>query len=179
VSNDALDAITLPELRRRVDRGLALLREMRRALAVHAGMTLEDAPGPVPAIDLQKGFADLQEVMATLPLLARPLTAEERAELRPVSAAQNERMKEVVDELVANEEAYEKLVTAVKEDGDELPSHEQIVQMREGFDKTDMLAEFQRELSAFAEEMRAFQEHLREQITAAAAAMAAKGGPPS
>jgi hypothetical protein len=172
--NAELDAISIPELRRRVDLAVAVLREMRRALAVQAGMTLEDAPGPIPQIDVDEGRAALEQMMATLPLLRRRLTPEERAQMHPVSPAQNEQMKEVFDELVANKDAYE----ALAEDS-ELPPYEQIVKIRESFDKSEMLAEFQRELLAYTEELKAFQDALEARLADAVARMKAQGGPPS
>jgi hypothetical protein len=173
--DDELDAISVPELRRRVDRAIAVVREMRRALAVQAGMTLEGAPGPIPEIDVEEGRARLEEMMATLPVLRRRLTAEERAKLRPVSAAQHEQMKEVLDELVANKDAYETLA-----EGGELPlSHEQVMKLRESFDKTDMMAELQREMQAYVEDLEAYRRALEERMAEATARMASKGEPPS
>lgn len=173
--NDELDAISIPELRRRVDRAVASLREMRRALAVQAGMTLEDAPGPIPRMDVEEGRIALEQMTATLPLLRRRLTPEERAKLRPVSAARQEQMKEAFDELVADKDAYEQLT----EDG-ELPfSHEQVVKMRESFDKSDMLAEFEREVRAYSEELSAYRRRLEERVAQDMARMATRRGPPS
>jgi hypothetical protein len=173
--NDELDAISLPELRRRVDRAVATLREMRRALAVQAGMTLEHAPGPIPHMDAEEGRLALEQMTAALPLLRRRLTPEERAKLRPVSAAQREQMKEAFDEIVANKDAYEQLA-----EGGALPfSHEQVVKMREGFDKSDMLAEFERELRAYSDEVNVVRQRLEEQLAEDIERMAAKGGPPS
>ena len=171
--SDELDAISIPELRRRVDRAVALLREMRRALAVQAGMTLENAQGPIPEIDVEEGRACLEQMMATLPLLRRRLTPEERAQLQPVSAAQHEQMKEVLDEVIANKDDYERLA-----EGGAIPmSHEQIVTLRESFDKTEMLGEFEREVQAYLEELKTFRESLEERLTEAAARMASKGPP--
>jgi hypothetical protein len=173
--NDELDAISIPELRRRVDHALARLREMRRALAVHAGMTLEQAPGEIPPMGVEQGTVALEQMMATLPLLRTRLTPEERAKLRPVSAARNEQMKEVLDELIADKDAYDDLVT-----GSDLPfSHEYVVKMRESFDKTDMLAEFEREVRTYIEELRAFQGRLQDQLAKDLASIAGKRGPPS
>ena len=173
--NDELDAISIPELRRRVDLAVASLREMRRALAVQAGMTLEDAPGPIPTMDVEKGRIALEQMTASLPLLRRRLTPEERAKLRPVSAARQEQMKEVLDELVADKDAYEELA-----EGCEIPfSYEQVVLMREGCDKSDMLAEFEREVRAYCEEVGAFRRRLEERVAEAMTRMAGKGGPPS
>lgn len=173
--NDELDAISLPELRRRVDLAVASLREMRRALAVEAGMTLEGAPGPIPRMDVEEGQAALEQMMASLPLLRRRLTPEERAKLRPVSAAQHEQMKAVLDEIVADKDTYEQLA-----EGGELPfSHEQAVKLRESFDKSDMLAEFEREVRAYSEELKTYRQRLEEQMAEALARMAARGGPPS
>ena len=173
--NDELNAISLPELRRRVDRAVATLREMRRALAVEAGMTLEHAPGPIPRMDPEEGRLALEQMIATLPLLRTRLTPEERAKLRPISAARTEQMKEAFDEIVANKDAYEQLA----EDGALPFSHEQVVTLRESFDKSDMLAEFEREARAYSEELQAFRQRLEEQLAKDLAILTAKGGPPS
>ncbi len=173
--DDEIDAISIPELRRRVDRAIATLREMRRALAVEAGMTLEHAPGPIPRMDAEEGRLALEQMMATLPLLRTPLTPEERAKLRPISAARREQMKEAFDEIVANKEAYEQLA-----EGGALPlSHEQFVKRRESFDKSDMLAEFEREARAYLEDLQAFRRRLEEQLAKDLAILTAKRGPPS
>lgn len=159
--NAELDAISVPE--------------MRRALAVEAGMTLEGAEGPIPRIDVEEGRACLAEMLASLPLLRKPLIPEERAKLHPVSKAESEKMKAVLDELVADKDAFESLA----EEGELPVSHGQVVKLRESIEKTEMLGEFQREIGAFTEELAAFQRRLEERAAGAATRMSSGGGPPS
>lgn len=174
---EELHAISIPELRRRVDKAVAYLREMRRALAVQAGMTLEDAPGPIPSTDLQEGRIALEEMMASLPLLRRPLTPEERAKIVPVSKRQQEAGKEMLEELLASDEALAVLAEGDPETGAEPVTREKLVALRESFDKSDMLEEFQREVRALHAEMVAFRDMLEARMAADAALIAASKGP--
>jgi hypothetical protein len=112
-------------------------------------------------------------MMESLPLLRGRLTSEERAELHPIPEAQNEQMKEVLDELLTNKEAYEELA-----EGGELPSREQIVKLRESFEKTEMLREFERELLAYRAEVLAFRERLEARIAGALARLTPNDGSP-
>lgn len=171
---EELAAISIPELRRRVDHAIAQIRQMRSALAVKAGMTLENAPIPTnPTLDTEADRVALEQMMASLPLLRKPLTPKQRARIQPISAAQNEKMKAVVDALVANKEAFEQLM-----EGAEQPiPFEKIIELRESFDKMEMIAEFERELLAYTEEVRAFQHDLEKQLEADIATITSKHGP--
>jgi hypothetical protein len=171
---EELAAISIPELRRRVNAAIAQLRQMRYALAVQAGMTLEDAPGPtIPLIDAEASKVALEQMLATLPLLRKPLTPEQRDRLHHVSEAQNEQMKAVVDKVIANKEAYEKLM-----EGAEQPiPFEKMIELREDFDKMEMIGEFERESIAYLEELRAYREILRERMEADLEAITAKMAP--
>jgi hypothetical protein len=171
---EELAAISIPELRRRVDRAIAQIRQMRSALAVKAGMTLENAPIPtIPTLDTDADRVALEQIMASLPLLRKPLTPEQRARMQPISEAQNEKMKAVVDEIIANEEAFKQLM-----EGDEQPvPFAKIIELRESFDKTEMIGEFERELMAYTEELRAFQDALEKQLEADIETVTSKHGP--
>jgi hypothetical protein len=166
------DAISVPELRRRVDLAVRRLRELRNSLAVHAGMVLESAPGPLPALDRELAERELQELMKMLPLLRQPLTPKERAELRPPSAAQRERMKEVLDELAAHPG---ELAELAKETDIDL-SPERIAALREGIEKTEMLGEVQREAQAFSVELKAYKQQMEEALAELAEKITRKGG---
>ena len=171
---EELAAISIPELRRRVDRAIAQIRQMRSALAVQAGMTLENAPIPtIPTLDTEADRVALEQMLASLPLLRKPLTPEQRARIQPISKAQNEKMKAVVDEVIANKEAFEQLM-----EGNEQPiPFEKIIELRESFDKTEMLGEFERELMAYMEEVRAFRDVLEKQLKADIETVTSKHGP--
>ena len=171
---EELAAISIPELRRRVDRAIAQIRQMRSALAVNAGMTLENAPNPtIPTLDTEADRIALEQIMASLPLLRKPLTPEQRARIQPISAAQNEKMKAVVDEVIANKEAFEQLM-----EGHEQPiPFEKIIELRESFDKTEMIGEFERELMAYLEEVSAFRDVLEKQLEADIEMVTSKDGP--
>jgi hypothetical protein len=147
---------------------------MRSALAVKAGMTLENAPIPtVPKLDTEANSVSLEQILASLPLLRKPLTPEQRARIQPISAAQNEKMKAVVDEVIANEEAFEQLM-----EGDEQPiPFEKIIELRESFDKMAMIGEFERELMAYTEEVCAFRDALEKRIEAGIETLTSKHGP--
>jgi hypothetical protein len=156
---ERFDAVSLPELRRRVDLAVRYLRELRSALAVESGMILENAPGPIPKLDMEQAQRALEELMAMLPLLRKPLTPEQRAKMRPVTAAGREKMKEALDELVAADpEILADLELEV--------SHEQLVLMREGIDKSKMLDEVERELVAYVAELKQHRERLGESVAA-------------
>jgi hypothetical protein len=130
---------------------------------VECGMALEEAPPEtIPKLDPAAANRVLEDLIEMLPLLRQPLSPEEKARLRPVSPARTEKMKEVVDELVAADP--EDLANA----GIEM-SHEKLVAMRESFDKTDMLGEVERELQAYMAEL---QEHRRRLAESAAEMMA-------
>jgi hypothetical protein len=160
LSNNPLDDISIPEMRRLVDRSIAELREMRRALAVSTGMLLENMPGPVPETDVEEGRLALERMTEGLPLLRRRLTPKELGELYSVSAAQNEKMKEVVDELLANKEAFDELAK-----DSEFPfTYEDVVKLRESFDKTEMLHELEVELEAYRDEAASCQGRLRDEM---------------
>ncbi|MDI3284605.1 hypothetical protein [Polyangium sp. 15x6] len=155
-----LDALTVSEMRRRVDLVVAFMREQRRALAVEVGMTLEDAPGPRPTLDLEQGQRHLQELMEMLPLLRRRLTPEERGRMKPMSEARSEQMKEVLDELASQPELFDSLM----EEGGLDVRHEDIVRMREGLEKTEMLRDVEREVRLFVEELSAYRERLQASV---------------
>ena len=168
---EELAKISIPELRRRVDRAVAHLREMRNELAVHAGMTLENAPiSTIPKLDTEAGKVALEQMLATLPLLRKPLTPEQRARLHPVSAAQNEQMKEVLDEIIANKEAYE---TFMEEAEQPIP-FENAIELRESFDKMEMIGEFQRELLKLIEEIGSYRDMLEKRVAASLETMIPK-----
>lgn len=171
---EELAAISIPELRRRVDRAIAQIRQMRSALAVKAGMTLENAPIPtIPDLDPEAGRIALEQMIASLPLLRKPLTPEQRARLQPISAAQNEKMKAVVDKVIANQEAFEQIMA-----GDEQPiPFEKIIELRESFDKIEMIGEFERELMAYLEEVRAFREVIAKRLETTIETITSKHGP--
>ncbi len=171
---EELAAISIPELRRRVDRAIAQIRQMRSALAVNAGMTLENAPIPtIPKLDTEADRVALEQMLASLPLLRKPLTPEQRAQLKPISHAQNEKMKAVVDEIMANKEAFEQLM----EGDDQAIPFEKIIELRESFDKQEMIEEFERELRAYMEEVRAFHDVLEKQLQADIETVTSKHGP--
>ncbi|MBK9264887.1 MAG: hypothetical protein IPM54_34540 [Polyangiaceae bacterium] len=144
-----------------MDRAIAQIRLMRSALAVKAGMTLENAPIPtIPNLDTEADRVALEQMMASLPLLRKPLTPEQRARIQPISTAQDEQMKAVLDEVIANKEAFEQLM-----EGDEQPiPFEKIIELRESFDKTEMIGEFERELMAYMEEVQAFRDDLEKRL---------------
>lgn len=171
---EELAAISIPELRRRVDRAIAQIRHMRSALAVKAGMTLENAPIPtIPNLDTEADRVALEQMLASLPLLRKPLTPEERARIQPISNAQNEQMKAVLDEVIANKEAFEQLM-----EGNEQPIPiEKIGELRESFDKTEIIGEFERELMAYMEEVRAFRDSLEKRLAADIETVTSKHGP--
>ena len=63
---------------------------------------------------------------------------------------------------IAKEEAFEQLM-----EGDEKPiPFEKIIELRESFDKMEMIGEFERELIAYTEEVRAFRDVLGKQLEA-------------
>lgn len=171
---EELAAISISELRRRVDRAIAQIRQMRSALAVQAGMTLENAPIPIiPQLDAEADRVALEQMLASLPLLRKPLTPEQRARIQPISQAQNEKMKAVVDEVIANEEAFKQLM-----EGNEQPiPFEKIIELRESFDKTEMIGEFERELRAYMEEVSAFRDNLEKRLKADIETVTSKHGP--
>jgi len=155
-----LDALSVSEMRRRVDLVVAFLREQRRALAVEVGMILEDAPGPRPAVDHAEGQRYLEELMQMLPLLRRRLTPEERARMMPGREARNEQMKEVLDELASQPELFDSLM----EEGGLDYRHEDIARMREDLEKTEMLKDVGRELRLLVEELQAHRERLEASV---------------
>ncbi|MRG96766.1 hypothetical protein [Polyangium spumosum] len=155
-----LDALSVSEMRRRVDLVVAFLREQRRALAVEVGMALEDAPGPRPVVDHEQGQRHLEELMEMLPLLRRRLTPEEKARMMPRSEARTEQMKEVLDELAAEPELFDSLM---EESGLDV-RHEDIVRMREGVEKMEMLKDVERELRLLVDELRAYRERLEASV---------------
>jgi polyhydroxyalkanoate synthesis regulator phasin len=158
------DAISVPELRRRVDLAVGYVREMRRALAVQVGMAIENVPGPVPEIDAEQGKRIFEELMEMLPLLQRRLTPEERAGLRTTTSADRQRMREAVDELAESPEAFD----AVMEEAEADVRHADVEKLRESFEKTDMLGEVLREVQALAAEMQGHKERLAAQRDALA-----------
>lgn len=166
------DAISVPELRRRVDLVVRYLRELRNSIAVHAGMALEGASGPLPELDRALAEGVLQELMEMLPLLRKPLTPEERAELHRPSAAQREKMKEVLDELAAHPEE----VAALMKDTDVDISPERIAALREGIEKSEMLGEVQREAQALYAELLTYRDQMEEVVEALAEKAKGKGG---
>jgi len=168
------DEISVSELRRRVDLALSWVRELRRGLAVHAGMTLEHTDGSLPDLDPTQAQRAFAEILAMLPLLRRPLTAEEKANLHHLTDADRERMKEALDELIEEHE---------DDDDDEEPgedaigvSREQLIKVREGIDKSEMIAEVEREMRAFLDELVAYREALVAQARAEGAPLIAPGG---
>jgi hypothetical protein len=150
------DAISVPEMRRRVDLAIGYVREMRRALAVQAGMTAEQAPGPIPSIDPEQGKHMFEEIVKMLPLLRKPLTDEESARIQRQSPARREQMKEVLEELEANADAFEEIM----EQSDLPYRREDIIKWREGMQKEEMLGEVAREAKLLMEELDAHRERL-------------------
>jgi hypothetical protein len=167
------DDLSLTELRRRVDLALRWVRELRSGLAVHAGMTLEQIEGPIPELDPAQAEKAFGEIIAMLPLLRRPLTAEEKANLIVPTPAQREQMKEALDELVA---AHEDDDGGAPEDEATGVLREQLIKVREGLDKSEMIREIEREMRAFVEELLAYREALTERAAAAGARISAQGG---
>lgn len=155
-----LDALTVSEMRRRVDLVVTFLREQRRALAVEVGMTLEDAPGPRPALDHEQVQRHMRELMEMLPLLRRRLTPEERARMKPMSEARAEQMKAVLDEIASQPELFDSLM----EEGGHDVRHADIVRMREGLEKMEMLRDVEREVRLLVEELSAYRDRLEANV---------------
>ncbi len=167
------EALSVPEFRRRVDLALGWIRELRRGLSVHAGMTLEQAPGPIPELDREQAERAFNDIVEMLPLLQRRLSPEEKAAFHRPTAAENEAMKEMLEELADNPEAIE----ALQEEGELELSREKVIKLRESFDKTDMLGELERETRAFVEELNAYKARLVEEMAAIAAKVKLDKGP--
>jgi hypothetical protein len=142
-------ALSVPEFRRRVDVAIAYVREIRREVAVHMGMTLEQSPMPIPALDKERAERAFQDIIEMLPLLRAPLSPEERAKLHKVSPAEREQMRELVEEMAADPEAFDE---AAEELGIDVSS-EQVLEIRDSMLKTEMLSELQGEVQAFHDEL--------------------------
>jgi len=167
------DALSVPEFRRRIDLALGWVRELRRGLSVHAGMTLEQVPGPIPDLDPEQAQRAFHDIMEMLPLLRKPLSPEEKAKMIRPTPAQREMMAEVLDELAAHPEALEELY----EEGEFEVTPEQITKLREGMVKSDMLGELEHEMRVFVEELQAYKQALVEQTQAVAAKLTQSRGP--
>jgi hypothetical protein len=166
-----IDAIPLPELRRRVAVGVGYLRELRSALAVESAMSLEGAPGPLPQMDHEQAQRVLEELIELLPVRRKLLTPEERAKLQPISAAEREAMKALFEAVAANPEEFD---AAAAEAGSEVSSAE-LVTARERLEKMDLLNEVARESAAFAAELKAHQQQLLDEVEAMAGRILARG----
>jgi hypothetical protein len=166
-----IDAIPLPELRRRVAVGVGYLRELRSALAVESAMSLEGAPGPLPQMDHEQAQRVLEELIELLPVRRKLLTPEERAKLQPISAAEREAMKALFEAVAAHPEEFD---AAAAETGSEVSSAE-LVTARERLEKMDLLNEVARESAAFAAELKAHQQQLLEEVEAMAGRILARG----
>jgi hypothetical protein len=170
-------ALSKAELRRRVDLAVAYMREMRCSLAVHAGMVLEQAPLPIPEIDLDQAKRAFEEIVELHPLRRTPLTPAERARLRAQqpSAAEKEAILSVIDAVAEAPEAFD---AAAKEAGATVTA-EQLTKLREHLEKVEMLAEVGREMDALRRDIAAYQAHLDEEAGALRAQLAPRRGPVS
>jgi hypothetical protein len=164
------DAISAPELRRRVDLALGYLRELRHGLAVVAGMTVEGAPGPLPELDVEQAKRTMEELVALLPLRRKALTPEERAKLQPFGDTERAMLEEVITVVAADPEAFD--AAAAKLGGE--VSAAQVLLARERLEKTDMLGEVAREMAILAGEVRGYQTWLVQDAAAIAAQIAAR-----
>lgn len=167
------DDLSVTELRRRVDLALRWVRELRRGLAVHAGMTLEQVEGPIPELDPAQAEKAFGEIIAMLPLLRRPLTPEEKAKLHVPTPAERAFMKEALDELV---EAHEDADPDAPDEEAVGVTREQLIKVREDLDKSEMIGEIEREMRAFVEELIAYREALVARAAASGARLRAQGG---
>jgi hypothetical protein len=146
------DALSVPEFRRRIDSAIEYVREIRREIAVHAGMTLEQVPGPIPELDNERAERAFQEIAEMLPLLREPLPPEERAKMRPFDPRQREQMKAALETMTEDPAAFD---DAAQELGLDVSS-EQLIDIRDGMAKVDMLGELQEEVQAFQTELLAY-----------------------
>lgn len=169
--DNRLDAMSLPELRRRVALGVRYLRELRSALAVESAMSLENAPGPLPEMDHEQAQRVLTELLEMLPLRRKLLTPEQRAKLHPVSAAEREAMKAIFDVAAAHPEEFD---AAATDAGSEISSA-QLIEARERLEKLDVLSEVGHEIEAFASELKAHQRQLLEEAEAMAGSILGRG----
>lgn len=164
------------EFRRRVDLAIGFVREQRCALAVHAGMTLEDAPGPIPSLELEAAEQAYREIAESLPLLRRPLTPEERKRLIQPTKAEQLALAEVMQEAAAMDP--EDFRAAVEEHGLDV-TQEQLAEIQDGMKKMEMLGELQREVEILLEELSLHRDRLAEEAQAIARNLIAQGGPPN
>lgn len=147
-------AISIPEFRRKVDIAIEYVREMRRSFAVHAGMTLEQAPGPIPELLPEQAERTFQEIIEMLPLIREPRSPEARARRAPLTERDREQMKAVLEEMAAHPEAIDELARK----GDLDLSSKQVLELRDEMVKVEMLGELKREVAAFQEELLSFQQ---------------------
>lgn len=151
---DRFNAISIPELRRRVDAFVARVREMRNALAAQCGMMFEGVPGAAPNLDPKEAERLLADIIEALPVLRSPLPPEERAKLRAAEPARRAQVKEILDELVDEPEALQEVGV----------DPEKLAKLREGMIKSDMLEEVEREIAAYHAAVVAYRQWLAESV---------------
>ena len=157
-----LDAISLSELRGRVDIALGHVREMRSALAVERGMTLEDAPGPIPLADHARATRVVEELMELLPIRRTLMTPEQRARLLIPSPAEREAMDEVLDVVAANPEEFDAAAQAA---GCEVSSA-RLLLLRERAVKGALIGDVGRAVRVYANELKAHEDTLQAELDA-------------
>jgi hypothetical protein len=167
-----LDAISAPELRRRIDLSVRYVRELRRSIAVSAGMAAENAPSPVPFPDPEKAKQTLEELMAMLPLLRRSPTPEERARRRPRRPEDRAAEEELLAQVEADPEAFD---AAAEESRSALRAAD-IPLLRARGEKIDMLEDLRKEAALLVEELEAHVAQAAAQVEAVVARFASQGG---
>lgn len=167
-------ALSIPEFRRRVDAAIGYVREIRREIAVHIGMTLEEAPGPIPDLDKERAERMFQEISEMLPLLRAPLSPEERARLAPVDSRTREQMKAALEAMITDPAAFDEVAQKLGLD----VSSDRLVEVRDGMAKAEMLGDLQEEIQAFCHELLAYRQHQVAMAEALQNKIAARRGTP-
>jgi hypothetical protein len=139
-------------------------------------MTLEDASGPIPPLELEAAERAYREIAESLPLLRRPLTPEERKRLVLPGRAEQLALAEAMEEVTAM--APEDFQAAAEERGLDM-THEQFAEICSGMKKMEMLGELQREVEILLKELHQHRDRLAEQAQAIARKLMAQGGPPN
>lgn len=165
---ERLKAPSIPELRRRIDRIVGYLREIRCSIAVHAGMMLEQMPGPVPAIDHIDFNETLAMIVELLPVLRTPLSPEEKKSLRVLTPTEKKAMEANLEALLQIEpEVFNKIMEKAGAD----KTYEDLVMLKEEGQKMEMLGEVMQEIQAIDAELQVYKDRLTEKQAADVAAI--------
>ncbi len=149
-------SLSVPELRRRVALALGYLCELRMALAVQAGMTLELARGPIPELQGEHVQAIFEEIAQLLPLRSVPLATEERRRFRRITAEERAQLEAAIEVLEHDPAAF---MAAAAELG--LDTDPGLLEgFRDLFTKVDLVDEVREAIADFHADVLRYQEDL-------------------